>query len=210
MRMTVLSRQEERRARPSARAVLAFLSALALPLVAAPARTASPEDAAPAPATLFTASQLDQLVAPVALYPDVVLNSLLPASTAPPDVAAAAQYAASQGATRSGTAITAPTGVEWEPSVVALLQFPEVLAWMNENSAWVEQLGFAMTYQASDVLAAVQRYRAKARDTGALASNQYINVTTPSPSIIVIEPVRPEIVYVPVYDPWLIYEPGWV
>jgi len=62
---------------------------------------------------------------------------------------------------------------------------------------------------ALDVLAAVQRYRAKARDAGALASNEYVNVVPQSPTVIVIEPVQPEIVYVPVYDPWLLYRPGW-
>src|SRR5262245_57086081 len=103
--------------------------AVAATLSASPARA---EDgypdvmpAAPALAPL-TAQQLDELVAPVALYPDPLLNSLLPATTAPEDIKVAAQFVAARG----GAVAEAPDDVNWEPSVVALLQFPDVLKWM--------------------------------------------------------------------------------
>lgn len=154
-----------------------------------------------APPTLLTPAQLDELVAPVALYPDVVLDAMLPASTAPADLAAAARVAASMGPSQIPTATPDPA---WDPSVAALMQFPDVLRWMDENPAWVERLGFAVAVQQVDVLDAIQRYRAKAREAGVLDSNTYQTVTvTQAPTqIIVIQPVQPEIVYVPVYDPW--------
>jgi len=80
---------------------------------------------APMPVAPLSAAQLDELVAPVALYPDIVLDSLLPATTAPQDVAAAAQYGRGQTAPTEGAPLAAPEGVDWEPSVTALLQFPK-------------------------------------------------------------------------------------
>ena len=91
----------------------------------------------------------------------VVLYSMLPAATAPADVTAAAKYVATAG----GKVDAAPEGVTWDPNVVGMLQYPEVLQWMNENPSWLEQMGFAMATQQADVLAAVQRYRAKASRT---------------------------------------------
>ena len=159
-------------------------------------------DPEPAPAPL-SASQLDELVAPVALYPDVVLDSLLPACTVPEDVTAASAYLTAQG----GAASAAPEGATWEPSVVAMLQFPDVLQWMGENPAWVERLGFAVTMQQGEVLAAIQRYRSTAQAAGVLASNAYTNVTPGPGTTIVISPASPSVVYVPVYDPWLLRGP---
>jgi len=157
-------------------------------------------DYAPRP---LTATELDDVVAPVALYPDVVLDSLLPATTVPADVAAASEFVAAQ----DGSVTSAPAGSAWDPSVVALLQFPDVLRWMGENPAWVERTGFAVSTQQADVLAAVQRYRATARDAGVLASNAYETVTVSPQAQIVIVPARVDVVYVPVYDPWLLRQP---
>src|SRR5204863_3705662 len=131
------------------------------------------DPAAPAAPAPLSQAQLDELVAPVALYPDVVLDSLLPATSSPADVAAAARYAASS----NGTLSAAPAGTAWDKSVVALLQFPDLLKWLGDNPDWVEQMGFAISTQQADVLAAIQRYRAKAKGAGALASNQYETVT---------------------------------
>ena len=165
--------------------------------------------APPAQATPLAARQLDELVAPVALYPDVVLYSMLPAATAPSDVAAAARYVASAGGKVQGP----PEGVDWDPNVVAMLQFPDVLAWMNENTAWLEQVGYAMVNQQADVLSAIQRYRAKAKAEGVLQTNEYEKVIVQSPQpdaqVIVIQPVQPQVVYVPSYDPYLVLDPSW-
>jgi hypothetical protein len=177
------------------------------PSQAVPGQPAPPTQVAP-----LTAQQLDELVAPVALYPDVVLYSMLPAATAPSDLVAAARHAATAGGKVDGP----PEGVTWDPNVVAMLQYPDVLAWMNENAAWVEQVGFAMTTQQPDVLAAIQRYRAKAKATGVLDSNEYqkVIVQNPVPSqpetvVIVIQPTSPQYVYVPSYDPYPVLDPYW-
>jgi hypothetical protein len=181
-----------------------------------PPPSAPPPGAPPvAPPVRLTEAQLDELVAPVALYPDTVLASLLPATTAPLDVVAAARHVAKAG----GAADAPPDGVTWEPSVVAMLQYPEVLAWMDENLPWVEAMGQAVATQQGDVLAAVQRYRARAQASGALRSDDRLVVREePAPAslgaprgttVIVIVPADPMVVYVPVYDPWPLLEPGW-
>ncbi len=201
------------------------VSALVLaPLASAPLASADPPygpggpggpgpaDAAPAadPAqpALLTAAELEDLVAPVALYPDVVLDALLPATAMPLDVVAAARHVQASG----GSAQAAPEGVAWDPAVVAMLQYPDVLRWMSENLPWLERMGLAMTVQPEDVLAAVQRYRARAQRTGALASNEQVTVVveeTPAACIRIL-PVRFDVVYVPVYDPWVVFEPTYV
>lgn len=169
----------------------ALLVALA-PIGAATA-LAGPDDLDFPPA--LTTEQLDELVAPVALYPDVVLDSLLPASVVPGDVAAAARYVASQGGSVQG----APDGATWDVGVVALLQFPDVLQWMGDHPQWVDRLGFAVAMQQGDVLAAIQRYRAKAQAAGVLDSNEHVSVE--SGPQIVIRTLSPHVVYIPVYDP---------
>ncbi len=169
----------------------------------------APDDDVGAP-PLLTPAQLDDLVAPIALYPDIVLDSLLPATTDPLGVVAAARHVQQQG----GSATTPPEGVRWDPSVVAMLQFPDVLQWMSDNLTWLESAGYAMSRQSADVLAAVQRYRARAIERGALVSDEHLTVTAEAPpaeaqapagtTVVVIAPTRPEIVYVPTYDPWAI------
>ena len=154
--------------RPLPRSFLALAAAL-LPFAAfGAARAVADPDGAALPPPL-SAAQLDEIVAPVALYPDVVLDALLPAAASPVDVVAAARYVAAQGGSVQG----APDGSTWDVNVVALLQYPDVLQWMGENPDWVERIGFAVATQQADVLAAIQRYRARAQAAGALASNEY-------------------------------------
>jgi len=176
----------------------AMTAALAVPLalLARSAADAGPDDLPSTPP--LTAVELDQLVAPVALYPDEVLDALLPATTAPSDIAAAAVFVGDADVAISG----APVGTSWDVSVVALLQFPEVVRWMGENPAWVERTGYAVAMQQADLLAAVQRYRARAQAAGALTSNDRVTVAGSPQTVIVIRSVTPDVVYVPVYDPW--------
>ncbi len=179
-----------------AMAAALLMPVAAFALFAGPSADAAPDDlAAPMP---LTTVELDQLVAPVALYPDEVLDALLPATTAPSDVAAAAVFVGD-----ADVAIAAaPAGTSWDVSVVALLQFPEVVRWMGENPAWVERTGYAVAMQQADLLAAVQRYRARAQTAGALVSNDRLVVVGSPQSVITIRAVTPDVVYVPVYDPW--------
>lgn len=152
----------------------------------------------------FSAAQLDELVAPVALYPDVVLDSLLPATVSPSNVADAARYVASQG----GSVQRAPEDAGWDVGLVALLQYPEVLQWMGEDPLWVERMGYAVAVQQGEVLAAIQRYRARAQAAGVLTSNDRFLVQ--SGAQIQIYTASPQVVYVPVYDPWALdsWSPG--
>ncbi len=168
----------------------------------------------PAPRPSLTNQELDALVAPIALYPDIVLDSLLPATTDPLGVVAAARHLqASPGAT------SAPAGTTWDGSVVAMLQFPDVLRWMSDNLPWLESMGYAVASQQADVLAAVQRVRERAVRSGALSSDEHLRVAVEAPppeaqapagtTYVVIAPAQPEIVYVPAYDPWPLLSATW-
>jgi hypothetical protein len=170
----------------------ALLSCLLALCLAAPIR-------AQAPATEYAPDQLDQLVAPIALYPDPLIALILPASTAPSDVAEAAQYLASGGD---------PAGIEsqnWDPSVKALAHYPEVVKWMAANPDWVGALGAAFVLQQTDVLKSVQQLRARARAAGTLASTPQQQVEMEGDDIRIV-PAEPGTIYVPQYDPDVVYE----
>jgi Protein of unknown function (DUF3300) len=174
-----------------------------------PAPYVSPNATLPTPPTLpaeppqqLTKDELRELVAPVALYPDVVLASLLPATTNPDQLHDAAQFV--------GTAArveTIPEDRGWDGSIIGLLQFPDVLRWLDENPAWTDQMGQAVTYQQGDVLQAIQDFRRAAKNAGNLESNQYQKVRAEPDRDIYIEPARPDVVYVPSYDPVLATQP---
>ncbi|HXJ34340.1 MAG TPA: DUF3300 domain-containing protein [Candidatus Eisenbacteria bacterium] len=145
--------------------------------------------------------ELRDLVAPVALYPDVVLASLLPATTNPNQVHEAAQWVG-----QAQTVDNVPEDRGWDGSVVGLLQFPDVVRWLDNNPAWTDQMGQAVTYQQADVLNAIQDYRREVQNVGNLKSNQYQSVRTVGDDIR-IEPAQPTVVYVPSYDPALAVQP---
>jgi Protein of unknown function (DUF3300) len=146
--------------------------------------------------------ELRDLVAPVALYPDVVLSSLLPATTFPDQLHDAAEFVG-----QAEQVDNVPTDRGWDGGVVGLLQFPDVVRWLDSNPAWTAQMGEAVTYQQGDVLDAIQDYRREVANAGNLKSNQYQKVRVVPDRDIVIEPARPDIVYVPSYDPALATQP---
>lgn len=148
------------------------------------------------------AAELRDLVAPVALYPDVVLASLLPATTFPEQLHEAAVLVGD-----SGHVATVPDDRGWDGSVVALLQFPDVVRWLDRNPAWTDQMGQAVAYQQGDVLDAIQDYRRTVKDAGNLKSNRYHTVRAEPDRDIRIEPARPDVVYVPSYDPVVATQP---
>jgi hypothetical protein len=155
-------------------------------------------------ATPPSAPDLRQLVAPIALYPDALVAQVLAASTYPTEIVEADRWM------QSNSGLTGPALAQqvdkqpWDPSVKALTQFPSVLQNMDKNLAWTSSLGDAYANQQQDVMDAVQTLRQQARKTGNLKSNDQENVKTHGKTII-IEPVNPEVVYVPAYDPWLVY-----
>ena len=154
---------------------------------------------------LFTDEELDGLVAPVALYPDALLAQVLVASTYPLQIVKADRIVAvSEDMTDEELSETL-SEQEFDPSVLVLLSgFPTVVGRMAEDLDWTERLGIAMLQQDDDVLAAVQRMRADARDMGYLSSNDAQTVEEEDGQIYVA-PADPEVVYVPTYDPSVVY-----
>ncbi|MCW5889110.1 MAG: DUF3300 domain-containing protein [bacterium] len=167
-----------------------------------PAAAAPPPTLPAQPPQTLGKDELRELVAPVALYPDVVLASLLPATTFPDQVHDAAQYV---GQAAQVDAIPQDRG--WDGSVTALLQFPDVVRWLDANPAWTDEMGQAVTFQQADVLQAIQDYRHQVANAGNLKTNQYQKVRTVADRDIVIEPARPDVVYVPSYDPVAAVQP---
>jgi hypothetical protein len=148
--------------------------------------------------------QLDQLVAPIALYPDSLVAQVLAASTFPNEIADADQFVQSHPGIPPDQAGQMVDGLNWDPSVKALIAFPSVLSNLDKNQDWTSQLGNAYYNQPQDVMSAVQVMRQRAYAAGNLRSNQQLAVTY-QPSNIVIVPANPQVVYVPYYNPWVVY-----
>jgi hypothetical protein len=164
----------------------------------------------PAQTTLLTPAQLDELVAPVALYPDPLLSQVLAASTYPLELVEASQWL-QRTPGLNGVALTNAAGQQnWDPSVQALVVFPDLLKRLTEDIEWTTNLGNAFLEQQAEVMDAVQRMRAKARQAGVLTSTPQQAVTStaqPGQNVISILPGEPQIIYVPVYDPVWIWGP---
>ncbi len=181
-----------------------------------PAQDAPDQSAAtPAPAyTQQTPEQLQQLVAPIALYPDSLVAQILAASTFPEEVVEADRWVQANPGLKDDALAQAVNQKPWDPSVKALTAFPSVLGNMDKNLSWTSSLGDAYYNQQQDVMDAIQVMRQKAQEAGNLKSTDQQTVTA-NGSTIVIQPANPDVVYVPAYDPWLIYGypiaawPGW-
>ena len=164
----------------------------------------APQQAPPQAYNPLTPDQIDQLVAPIALYPDSLVAQILAASTFPNEVADADQFVQSHQGTPPDQMGQMIDGLNWDPSVKALVAFPTVLANLDKNINWTSQLGNAYYNQPQDVMAAVQVMRQRAYEAGNLKSNQQLAVTY-QPNNIVIAPANPTVVYVPYYNPWVVY-----
>lgn len=152
-----------------------------------------------------SADQLDAIVAPIALYPDSLVAQVLSAAQFPDQVALADNFVQDNTSMSATDLAGSVDQRSWDPSVKALTQFPSVLHDLATNLAWTSELGEAFHYQQSDVMASVQRLRAKAQAAGNLKSNTQIQVVQQSPQTIVIQPAKPDVVYVPQYNPAVIY-----
>jgi len=148
--------------------------------------------------------QLDSLTAPIALYPDALLAQVLMASTFPQDVPAAAAWSKANPNLKGDDAVKAVASQPWDPSVQSLVAFPQVLATMASKPDWVAQLGNAFLAQPDDVMDSVQRLRRQAQKAGNLQTNQQQKVVVEQ-SAIQIVPVNPQVVYVPTYNPTVVY-----
>lgn len=149
--------------------------------------------------------ELDNLVAPIALYPDALVAQVLGAATFPDQVTDADGWLKQNSRLTGEPLMRAVDKESWDPAVKALTQFPSVLDDLAKNLAWTSALGEAAATQQPDVMAAVQRMRAKAYAAGSLKSGPQIKVVQETPQTIVIQPANPQIVYVPAYNPTIVY-----
>src|SRR5579863_2212600 len=158
--------------------------------------------------TTYSPQQLDQLLAPVALYPDQLLGQILMASTYPLEVVEAARWLQDpHNAALKGDQLTqALDQQDWDPSVKALVPFPRVIEMMSQQLEWTQSLGNAFLAQQDQVMDSVQRLRQEALKAGNLRTTPQ-QVVQDSGGDIVISPAVPDVVYVPYYDPTLVYGP---
>jgi hypothetical protein len=170
---------------------------------------APPADQGPPPPPL-SPQQLDDLVAPIALYPDTVLSQILAASTYPIEVVEAQQWLQQNRNLKGKKLLDEAKKQNWDPSVQALVVFPDVLTRLNQDIRWTTDLGNAFLAQQADVMHAVQDLRAKAEANGKLKSTPQENVTTETQngqSAIEIMPPDPEQIYIPNYNPAYVWGP---
>jgi hypothetical protein len=176
---------------------------------------ADQSDAAPpVQAAQQTPAQLQQLAAPIALYPDALVAQVLAAATYPDQIVEADRWL-QQHTNLKGEQLGQEVDKQpWDPSVKALTEFPSVLANMDKNLSWTSSLGDAYVNQEQEVMNAVQVMRDRAQKSGNLKSTSQETVSQQGQAIV-IEPADPQVVYVPEYDPWLVYGepigiwPGW-
>jgi len=168
-------------------------------------QTALPEEEAPK----IPNDQLDSLVAPIALYPDAMLAQTLAASTYPLEVMQLDQWMDKNKNLKDKALADAVAKQPWDPSVQSMAAFPDVVQRMAENIQWMTDVGNAVLAQQKDVMDAVQRMRAKAQGTGNLKTGSEQKVETKTTQsgqqVIVVEQANPEAVYVPSYDPEVVY-----
>src|SRR6516164_2461722 len=152
--------------------------------------------------------QLDSLVAPIALYPDPMLAQVLAASTYPLEIIQLQQFLTKNPGLKDKEVADAVAKQPWDPSVQALAGLPEVVKRLADDIQWTTDLGIAFLAQQSDVMDAVQRMRKKAKDKGNLKSSEQQKVETTvveNKSVIVVQQANPQVVYVPSYDPVVVY-----
>jgi hypothetical protein len=159
-------------------------------------------------AAVFKQEELDQLLAPIALYPDSLIAQILMGSTFPLEVVQADRFA-KQNANLKGDALTkALESQNWDPSVKSLVNFPQVLTMMSEKLDWTQKLGNAFLAQQKPVMDTIQSLRAKAQAAGNLKTTKEQTVIVEQ-KIIKIESASPQVIYVPTYNPAVVYG-AWV
>jgi hypothetical protein len=169
---------------------------------------AAAQSNAPAAQQLLGPEELDQLVAPIALYPDNLLSEVLMAATYPLEVVQADRWANENKNLKGDALSSAVQKLTWDDSVKALLATPSVLTMMSTKLDWTQKLGDTVLAQQPDVMDAIQRLRAKAQANNKLTSTKEQKVEVrqeQNKQVIVIEPATPETVYVPYYDPGVVY-----
>jgi hypothetical protein len=184
--------------------VLFLCTSLAVPpgLMAQGAKEEADKQEGPA----FRPEEIDQIMAPIALYPDNLLAQVLAASTYPLEIVQAGRFVQQNKELKGEKLMAAAKDKDWDPSVKAMLEFTDVLLMMNEKLEWTEKLGNAFLSQQKDVMASVQRLRQKAQESGNLKTTKEQKVIVEEKTkVIVIESASPQVVYVPTYNPTVVY-----
>ncbi|TCG06704.1 hypothetical protein BZM27_24460 [Paraburkholderia steynii] len=180
-------------------------------LASMPPASPGSESLGPAP---FKPEEIEALVAPIALYPDSVLAQALMASTYPLEIVHAARWVKANPNVKGDAALKAVENQPWDTSVKSMVAFPQILEPMSDKLDWTQRLGDAFLAQQKEVFAAVQRLRTRAQESGNLKSNEQQNVVVePAPAgaqtgtstIVRIEPANPQVIYVPAYNPTVVY-----
>ena len=169
---------------------------------AAAAMKAGPQKAA----TQYSRQQIDQMIAPIALYPDQLLAQVLMAATYPQQLVEAATWLADPAhAQLQGDALMAALEpLEWDPSVKALMAVPQVIVLMTEHIEWTGALGVAFATQQAQVMNRVQALRQLAVKSGKIDKVKQVSVRREGPSIVIVS-AQPDRVFVPVYNPSVVY-----
>lgn len=187
------------------RTVGIMLAGLIVALALLPLRSYGQNTSQPAP---FSKEEIEQLVAPIALYPDPLVAQILMASTYPLEIVSAARWVKANPNLKDKALEDALQQQPWDPSVKSLAAMPQVLDMMNEKLDMTQKLGDAFLAQQKEVLDSVQRLRAKAQAAGNLESGkeQVVNTTQEGgATIIKVEPANPQVIYVPTYNPTVVY-----
>ena len=180
---------------------LLFKFAVLLCVLTGAGKSVRAQAAVPPPMVAYqqlAAAQLDQLLGPIALYPDPLMAQILPASTFPTQIVLADRYVTGGG--DSNQIDQQP----WDPSVQALARYPGVLKWMDDNLNWTTELGQAFLNQQQDVMISIQRLRMAASNFGNLQSTPQQQVVNDGGNIEIV-PADPQVIYVPVYQPDVVY-----
>ncbi len=156
----------------------------------------------------LTPEQLQSLVAPIALYPDDLLTNCLVASTYPLEIVALQQYLAKHPELKEKALADSVAKQPWDPSIQSMAALPDAVKRLAEDIQWTTELGNAFLAQQKELMDAVQVMRKKAKDKGALESNEQQKVETKvveKTEVIVVQSANPEVVYVPSYSPTVVY-----
>ena len=182
------------------------MMAFALILVMAVPPAVFAQDAGGKP--VFKQEELDQMLAPIALYPDSLLTQVLMASTYPLEIVQADRWAKQNKGMKGDALAKALEAQPWDPSVKSLVNFPDVLGMMSEKIDMTQKLGDAFLAQQKEVMDTIQKLRAKAQGTGNLKTTKE-QVVKVEKEVIIIEPANPQVIYVPTYNPTVVYGSWW-
>lgn len=196
--------------RRGGRWLLPIASALLLGAAADAAVAQDTTPAAAADTAMLPMAQLEALVAPIALYPDPLLAQTLVASTYPLEIIQLQQWLAKHPDLKDKALADSVAKQPWDPSIQSMAAVPDVVKRLADDIQWTTALGNAFLAQQAEVMTAVQTLRKKAVDKGALETNEQQVVDTQvveTQTVIVVQPANPEVVYVPVYSPTVVYGP---